>query len=131
VGFYREDEGTLEASMSVPTGSIKEPLLNRRQEKSDQVWTFKSASTEMGTQEREVVYVCGREPRRVGQKPHAWVVYIQLGIRSLKTVEEGHEMKERPGQCAQTYMALLRGFLLSHYGGHCFCYKLIGNLWQN
>jgi hypothetical protein len=50
-----------------------------------------------------------------------------LGIRSLKTAEEDHEMKEKfevecpemaglmtwKGQCAQTYTAMWRGFLFS------------------
>jgi hypothetical protein len=57
---------------------------------------FMGTRLEMGRLRTEVVYVCGREPRSVGEKPYAWVVCMQLGIRGTKTVEEGHKMKECP-----------------------------------
>jgi hypothetical protein len=114
-------------SHHISSPSLEPRLLNRRQEKSNEVWVFQVCQYRNGnTGERSCMCVCGREPRWVGQKPYAWVVCIHLGIGNLQTAEEGHEMKERfqvecpemaglvpwREQCAQTYMALWRGFLL-------------------
>jgi hypothetical protein len=37
--LHTEAEGTLEVNLSVPTGSTREPTVNRRQEKSDYIRT--------------------------------------------------------------------------------------------